>query len=160
MLDRILDQRGQHHRRQLGFPELFGHGNAQFEPLAHSSLLHAEVGERQCQFTRERRATTAHLWQCRAQITREVVQHCPALAGIGLVEALDMGQGVEQEMGLDLCVQHPHLRLGHLSFQRNACELRRVQRGPHGRLAGHEMEDARQQPTEQQGAEEETDKQE
>ena len=58
----------------------------------------------------------------------QVVQHRCARGWIGAVEAARVGERVEQEMRLDLCLQHLQPGLRHLPFERLAVHERLLRR--------------------------------
>ena len=127
MLDGVLDEREQHHGWKVCREKLIRHGNAEPEPSSHPDLLRVEVGPRQPDFPPQRRAVVAHSRQRCAQVTTEAVEHRPAPRWIGLVEPLDVSKRVEQEVRLDLRLQHLQSRLEYLRFDSMSLELRFAQ---------------------------------
>src|SRR5207247_9590541 len=75
----------------------------------------------------QRRAVVAHSRQRCTQVTTEAVEHRPAPRRIGLVEPLDVSKRVEQEVRLDLRLQHLQSRLEYLRFDSMSLELRFAQ---------------------------------
>ena len=126
MLDRVLDQGREHHRRNAGAQQRLWHVDQALEARAHSDLLYAEVSRDELDFVGETGVVVAHPRQCSAQIACKLREHGAPCAGIALAEAAHVGQGIEEEMRLDLRLQEAQPRLELLLFERRALQLRSV----------------------------------
>ena len=73
---------------------------------------HVEVGCRQVGFAAHRRVFGAAGRQAGAQVVDEALQHAPGLGGLTVDQADHVGQGVVEEVRLDLGLQGAQARLG------------------------------------------------
>ena len=133
VLDRVLDQRLDHHRRELGREQAVGHVDARLQAVFHAHLEDLEVGPDHRHLAAQvvrRRVRIAHRRHRGPQQRDQVLLHLAGARRIGLDQVIDRGQRVEQEVRLDLRLHRRHARLDDL-----ALELFRLGRlGRHGRL--------------------------
>ena len=128
--DRILDQRHQHHRRKgqrLAAPPATS--TRTVRRIAHPDLLHVQIRERQRQLVAERGVAAAHARQHCAEVARQVSSIASRGRRVGHEQPPHVGEGVEQEMRLDLRLHHLQARFGELALEflvphRFAVELR------------------------------------
>ncbi len=133
VLDRILGEREQHHRRKRIVAQRGWHVDREREVLAHADLQHVEIGADEIGLLPERRRTAAQLRQRGAQVADDVVEHGDAARHVALAQPLDVGERVEQEVRLDLRAHHLQPRLEHLPVERDALERRFVHPAGRGR---------------------------
>src|SRR6266700_3772579 len=130
MFDGVFHQGLQHHRwedrRFQAFRNIHDHLQAVFHSHRHD--FHKGAGQIDL-LTQRGAATVAHLRHGRAQVANQALLHPGGARRVGLDELVDAGQGVEEEMRLDLGLQRLHAR-----FQRGALELFGF--GPLGGVAG------------------------
>jgi hypothetical protein len=118
VLDRVLDQRDHHERRQRRVGDVRIDFRSEREPPSHADLLDAEVGLGQRDFARDRGVRLAHLRQRLGQVAQQVVEHRAAGGAVGLVEAAHVRERVEQEVRLDLRLKTQEPRLDGLLLER------------------------------------------
>jgi hypothetical protein len=114
MLDRILHQSLQHHRREQRRLQALRHRNDGLEAPFHANGHDLEEGAREVHLLAKRGpAALAHLRHGGAQVADEALLHLRGARRVGQDELVDARQGVEQEMRLDLRLQRFHARLHH-----------------------------------------------
>src|SRR5450631_2002668 len=119
MFYRVFHQGLQHHRWEDRRFQAFRNNDHRLQPSFHSHRHDFQEGAGQIDLLTERRpAAFAHLRHGRAQVADQALLHLRGARRVGLDELVDAGQGVEQEMRLDLGLQRFHAR-----FQHGALEL-------------------------------------
>src|SRR5439155_1202334 len=118
VLDRVLDQGREHHRRNASLEQRRRHVDRALQPRAHADLLHAQESANELDLVGERSVVVAHPRQRRAQVPGELREHGAPRAGVALAEAPYIGEGIEQEMRLDLRLQEAQPRLELLLLER------------------------------------------
>ena len=112
VLDRVLHERLQHHRRKYRGPQALRHVDRGLEAFLHAHRHDLQERAREIDLLAERRpATLAHLRHRRAQVADEALLHPGRARGIGADQLVDACERVEQEMRLDLRLQRLHPRL-------------------------------------------------
>jgi hypothetical protein len=117
VLDGVLHQRDQHHRRERRHSSASGTSMAKSsrEPMRTRwisrnaramSTSRPEVGR-----------ALAHLRQRRAQVLDEALQHPRGRRRVGLDQVLHVGERVEEEVRLDLRLHELQARLEHVLLQ-------------------------------------------
>ena len=115
MLDGVFHQGRQHHGRK-GFGQNFGRRrDRKLQTRAHTHLQDIEVRPNQFQFLPDSGRVFAHFWQRGAQIGNQVSYHLVGGLRIHFGQGLHVGQGVVQEVGLDLRLQRLQPRFSDLS---------------------------------------------
>ncbi len=121
VLDGVLHQALQHHRRKLGREQAVGHVDHRVQAFFHAHLQDLEVGPYDGQFaTQVARAAgigLAHRGHARTQQRDQVLLHARRARRVGLDQVVDRGQRVEQEVRLHLGLHRRHARLDHLALQ-------------------------------------------
>ncbi len=102
VLDRILDEGREHHRRNTGLEQRCRHVIRALQPRAHADLLHAKESRYELDLVGERNVVVAHPRQRGAQVPGKLSEHGAPRAGVALAEAAHVGKSIEQEMRLDL----------------------------------------------------------
>jgi hypothetical protein len=122
VLDGVLDHRLQHHRREGRAAQALGHAQAHVEAFFHAHLEQVEIGAGHVEFASEVAAQVgvAHLRDHRAQVLDQAALHGRGARRVGLDQVLDRGQGIEQEVRLDLGLHRLHPRFRHLALHRFA----------------------------------------
>ncbi len=105
------------------------------QPVAHAHVLDVQVCLGQRDFALQGRVRLAHPRQCHLEVAHQIVEHALAGGKLDGTQAPDVCQGVEQEMRLDLRLQHLQARLRHLAIKREAVDFG----SPHGVYAVHLM---------------------
>ena len=118
----------QHHRRNFQAAQLGRDVDLERETAAHPDLLHVEERFDQGRLAFQGRRFVAHARQRHLQVTHQVVEHLPTERRVRLVQATHVGQGVEEEMRLDLRLQDLQPRRGHLAVERQPVHLGVVHR--------------------------------
>jgi hypothetical protein len=114
VLDGVLDERGQHERREGCVHQLRGDDDLEGEPLAHAHLQDVQVSAHELDLLADGGDRLAHLGQCVAQVLDEVARHGVGLRRIDLGERLDACERVVEEMRFHLRLQRGQLGLGDL----------------------------------------------
>jgi len=147
VLDRVLDQRLQHHGWEHRRFQAFGDVDDRSQALIHSNGHYFQERARQVQLLTECRPTAfAHLRHRRAQVADQALLHFRRPLGVGLDQLINARERVEQEMRLDL-----RLQCFHPCFDDRALELlgfRAFRRFAGGKLgptlaAGDDLDDER-----------------
>jgi hypothetical protein len=121
VLDRVLDQRLDHHRRELGRQQPFGHRDVDLQAVFHPHLQDLEVGPDHRHLAAEvvrGRMSLAHRRHRGAQQRDQVLLHLARALRVGLDQVVDRGQRVEQEVRLDLRLHRRHARFDDLALER------------------------------------------
>src|ERR1700694_1122066 len=123
MLDRVLDERREHHGRNASVQERRRHVDQALEARPHADLLYAQESRNELDLVGERSVVVAHPPQRGAQVTCQLREHGAPGAGVALAQTSHVGKGVEQEMRLDLGLQEAQPRLELLLLERGALQL-------------------------------------
>ena len=105
VLDRVLDQGLQCHRRQRQLLQARRHVNLQVQPRAHADPEDLQVGTGALQLHAQGGHRLVHARQRAAQVLDQVAEHLLGPGRIGAGQHLGVGQGVVEEVRLDLRVQ-------------------------------------------------------
>jgi len=122
MLDRVLDEGREHHRRNASLEQRRRRVDRALQPRAHADLLHAHESRNELDLVGERNVVSRILAARRAD-TGQAGRAWRALRGIALTEAPHVRESVEQEMRLDLRLQQAQLRLELLLLERRSLQL-------------------------------------
>ena len=120
---RVLDQRQQRHRREAQAAEFGRQVHEEVQSVRHAQVHQFEVGAHQGQFVRQRGGVALQARHRGAQVGDQAAQHRRRLRRAGFHQRPDIGQGVEQEMRLDLRLQQPQPGVQRLAFQLAALQL-------------------------------------
>ena len=123
MLDGVLNNRLQQHRRQRRTLQVVRKMQFKLQPVSHTNLEQFEVVSQQVELLLHGARLRAARGQTLSQIGDEIVHHQIRFVRRATDQALNRGQRVEQKMRLDLRLQHAHLRLHQLLFARHDFEL-------------------------------------
>src|SRR5207253_3896890 len=127
VLDRILDQRANHQRRNPRVGERFGNVDLQPQPRAHADLEDGEKGARERDLLAEAAILPARARSGDTQALTQAAQQLATSFGLFLVEAFHARERVEQEVRLDLRLQQLQARLDPLALDVDPVELGAVQ---------------------------------
>jgi hypothetical protein len=126
MLDRILDERLQQHRRHAGLLQRLGEVEPPCEPRSHPQRHDLEVRAQLREFAGERRRVLPRCRQRAAQVDDQLVDHRLREPRVDVDERAQVRERVEQHVRFELRAQQPQLRL-----EREALRL-----GARARLGG------------------------
>jgi hypothetical protein len=117
VLDRILQQRADHGRWELGFQKVGRRVNRECQPFSHAELHDRQERVCQLEFAAERGAGAAHRRHRAAQVVDQMREHLLGGRRVLAREHLHVGQRVVEEVRLDLRLQHAQARGQHFALQ-------------------------------------------
>ena len=117
VLDGVLDQRLQHHGREVCGAQAFRHVDPRLEALFHAHFQDLEVGPHHVKLAPEVGRLLAHRRHGGAQERDQVLLHLARARRIDLDQVIDARERVEEKMRLDLRLHRRHLRFGELTLE-------------------------------------------
>ena len=151
VLDGIFNERDQQHRRKFRVVQRVIGLDRERETRSHAHLEQIEVRANDLELATERCVLRAKLRKRRTQIPHQADDRIRTRLRLSAIQAPHIAEHVEQEMRLDLRLEHLQARFVHLLVEKRAIDLGLMHRG-FARLGSAEVdEDIGEQPAKQRG---------
>ena len=140
VLDRVLDDRLQHHRRHRQAEQVLGDVDAPREAAAHAQLQDVEIGAQPAQLVGERALVRRRGGRGPQELDQALAACGLAVGGSWSISEIDVSERVVQEMRLDLRFEQLEARRGRGALRRRDARLLAApwppRRAPRARAAG------------------------
>ena len=149
----VFHQRQQRHGREALCGQLGRYGDVPLQPVRHAHLHQLQVGTHQHQFIGQRGLAFVQARHGGAQVGDQALEHVGGAWRIAFHQRLHVGQGVEEEVRLDLRLQQRQACVHGLFFKAAALQLQLQRQRARTRLAFAQLRRERdQQPQHQRRA--------